>query len=237
MVVLQVSTWCQCCEIKKKIKTLSVFYPVLCSHVCFIYCVFSLQTVQFWPAGWPSPSTCWTSTSSPLSSPALTRPLCVKMPKRGRYVDIFLPPLPHYVDTWWAPGAERSKHRGVKTCWSFSESTAVDWGVAFPANGFKVVAEKPPRGDKLNMKWESCRLNFSQRDAVILRRCLPFWAAHRCSKYTYLTLTLIPDRRFISSILLKVTWIKPFFFFFSREFAERPFSMVFESKSRKLIVS
>lgn len=165
MAVLQVSTRCQCCEIKKKKTKPSVYFIQSCVHTSS--CVFPLQTVQFWPAGWPSPSTCWTSTSSPLSSPALTRPSCARMPKRGRYVHIFPPPPPRYVDTWWAPGTERSKHRGVKTCWSFGESTAVDWGVAFPANGFEVVAEKPSRGDKLNMKWESCRLNFGQRDAVI----------------------------------------------------------------------
>ena len=137
----------------------------LFKHLCF-----PLQTVQFWPAGWPSPSTCWTSTSFPLSSPTLMRPLCAKMPNWGRYVHIFLPPLPHYVDTWWAPGTERSKHCVVKKCWSFSESTAVDWGVAFPANGFKVVAENHLEVIKLNMKWESCRLYLSQKDTVILRR-------------------------------------------------------------------
>lgn len=54
------------------------------SMLCFL-----LQIVQFWPVGWLSLSTCWTSTSSHLNSRALMRPLCVKMPKWDRYVQIY----------------------------------------------------------------------------------------------------------------------------------------------------
>lgn len=64
-----------------------VFY-LNTSALCFL-----LQTVQFWPAGWPSLSTCWTSMSSHLNLPVLMRPLCVKMPKWDRYVHIC--PNPH----------------------------------------------------------------------------------------------------------------------------------------------